>query len=762
MWSANRYSFKLIVATTLTAALISGCSSSSDSAPDVQNIIVSNDGGINAQPANTVDDALSINDLDEVINDAPSDTVSDSDNLQNEPAPQAPESASVTFDITVPVYVSNALQVQLAIDDTVANASWVADESWMLTEEFATGVEHAVVITFSDRNGALTLGSHEFSFNVESRAEANIRIRAVDFNTQAFDSDMDGVSNLQELLAGTNPEGADLPEPVQATLEMVPEKTFRLQWNASQEAQFYRVLENPDGLSGYEQIGDDLDASTLSYDHRVALYLRSNASYIVQACNAIGCVDSQPQTVPQAMQDAVGFIQANSDDFPDDFPNVFFDLEFFGVAVTLSGDGNSMAVGISEQKYNENQNLHYYQGVYVLERVSGSWEKQAYLKPRYDTVDTFFGYSLSFNEDGTSLAVGASSDRNATTGIDSDVSDLTAHDAGAVFVYDRINGSWQEQAYIKGDNTEAGDKFGSSVRLSADGNTLAVGARKEDSSATGIDGTQSDNMAKDAGAAYVFSRVDGSWQQSAYLKASNTEAADGFGASLALSSDGNILAVSATGEDSAAIGINGNQSDNAALNSGAAYVFVNADGVWEQQAYIKASNTETGDRFAHSLALNLDGSVLAVTALWESSSATGINGDESDNNAINAGAAYVFTSSDGDWQQQAYLKASNTDQSDQFGGRISMSADGHVLAIGAFGESSSATGLNGDQNNNAAENSGAVYVFTNKGDWQQQAFIKSNVVNESGSFGGYVSLTSDGESLAVSATREEIGAVYLY
>jgi len=98
-----------------------------------------------------------------------------------------------------------------------------------------------------------------------------------------------------------------------------------------------------------------------------------------------------------------------------------------------------------------------------------------------------------------------------------------------------------------------------------------VGATGEASAATGIDGNQGDNSASASGAVYVFTRTNGVWNQQAYVKASNTEARDLFGFSLAIGGD--TLAVGALFEASAATGINGNQSDNSAPSSGAAYVF---------------------------------------------------------------------------------------------------------------------------------------------------------------------------------------------
>jgi trimeric autotransporter adhesin len=120
-----------------------------------------------------------------------------------------------------------------------------------------------------------------------------------------------------------------------------------------------------------------------------------------------------------------------------------------------------------------------------------------------------------------------------------------------------------------------------------------------------------------------------------YLKASNTEANDLFGWSIALSADGTTLAVGAPAEDSNAIGANGEQANNDSLNAGAVYVFVKENGVWVQQAYLKASNTEQpdvnpyrvlpNDRFGYKVALSDDGNTLAVSALLEDSISNGIN-----------------------------------------------------------------------------------------------------------------------------------------
>ncbi len=364
-----------------------------------------------------------------------------------------------------------------------------------------------------------------------------------------------------------------------------------------------------------------------------------------------------------------------------------------------------------------------------------------------------FGFSVAL--DGDTLAVSAPLEGSGATGVNGNQQDSTGSRSGAVYVFTRSGGVWSQQAYLKASNTGIDDRFGLSVAL--DGDTLVVGAFEEDSTATGINGNQADNSAQDSGAVYVFTRTGGVWSQQAYLKASNTEAGDLFGWSVALSGD--TLAVGANSEDSAATGANGNQADNSTNERGAVYVFTRSGGVWSQQAYVKASNTGAGDSFGHSVAL--DGDTLAVGANHENGAATGVNGNQADNSAQGAGAIYVFTRTGGVSSQQAYLKASNTGASDVFGFSVALSGD--TLVVGAVGEDSAATGVNGNQADNSAQDSGAVYVFTRTGGvWSQQAYVKATNTGASDEFGGgggvggKVALA--GDTLAVGARGEASAA----
>ncbi|HEY0994313.1 MAG TPA: integrin [Kofleriaceae bacterium] len=316
---------------------------------------------------------------------------------------------------------------------------------------------------------------------------------------------------------------------------------------------------------------------------------------------------------------------------------------------------------------------------------------------------------------------------------------------GAVHVFGRTGDGWIEQARVASPSSRG---FGQSVAVS--GNTLVVGAPGDDSGATGIDGDQTGPFAFSSGAAYVFVRSGTSWLQQAYIKASNTNELDTFGASVALSGD--TLLVGAPGEASSSTGIDGNQMDNSAMEAGAVFVFQrDAVGRWEQRAYLKASNTDAHDGFGTSVAVSGDTAVVGSPA--EASSAVGINGDQNDDGAVFAGAVYVFVRAGASWTQQAYIKASTARTAGGFGSSLALSSD--TLAVGAFAETGTSTGINGSQRPSGVP-SGAVYVFGRaSGQWTQQAYVKASNTGGGDAFGASVALSpGSGDILAVGAWGE--------
>jgi hypothetical protein len=373
--------------------------------------------------------------------------------------------------------------------------------------------------------------------------------------------------------------------------------------------------------------------------------------------------------------------------------------------------------------------------------------QQAYLKASNSGASDQFGISVAISGD-TAVVAAIGEDSNAT-GVDGNQADDGAPDSGAAYVFVRNGSTWSQQAYLKASNTGAGDRFGTSVAISGD--TVVVGAPEEDSNATGVNGDGASDGAPESGAAYVFVRSGTTWSQQAFLKASNTGAADQFGWSVAISGD--TVVVGARMEDSGAAGVDGNQADNGAFDAGAAYVFVRSGLAWSQQAYLKASNTWQTNAFGHSLAIS--GNTVVVGARYEASSATGVDGNQADLSAYGAGAAYVFVRNGSAWSQQAYLKASNTGPSDYFGYAVAISGD--IAVVGAIGEDSNATGVDGNQADDSAQQAGAAYVFVRSGTtWSQHAYLKASNTGANDFFGDSVAIS--GDTVVVGAPHEASSA----
>lgn len=384
-----------------------------------------------------------------------------------------------------------------------------------------------------------------------------------------------------------------------------------------------------------------------------------------------------------------------------------------------------------------------------------------YFKASNTGLGDVFGSAVSLSANGNTLAVGAYGEGSNTTGVESKPNDDgTADGSGAVYVFTRTGTTWAEQTYVKTSNTGMGDKFGFSLDLSADGNTLAVGAIGDDSNTTGVNSIPNDDgSADDSGAVYIFTRTGTAWAEQAYIKVSNTGAVDEFGESVSLSGDGNTLVVGATGEDSNTTGVGSTPNDDGSTNgSGAVYVLVRMGITWSEQAYIKASNTGTADSFGTAVSLSRDGNTLAVGAIGENSTTTGV--DSIPNNGVSAiftGAVYVFALTGTTWAEQSYIKASNSGTAYFFGQDVSLSADGNTLAVGSYGEGSNTTGVNSTPNDNGfADGSGAVYVFARTGTtWAEQAYVKGSNTGKNDLFGYAVSLSVDGNTLAVGARDEQ-------
>jgi FG-GAP repeat len=339
-------------------------------------------------------------------------------------------------------------------------------------------------------------------------------------------------------------------------------------------------------------------------------------------------------------------------------PNDWGDGDQFGHSVALSGDGNTLAVGapsedsratsINNTAFEKDDSANSSGAVYVFARAGGQWSQQAYVKGANTDAGDLFGYVVALSTDGDTMAVCAY-DEDGSGRFPNAIPDNLSGGTGAGYVFVRTDGVWRQQAYLKGSRIQRNDSL-ISIAISGDGNTIAGGSAEESCLVPGINspGCDIDTFPPhisggSAGAVYIWVRNGNNWTEQSFIKASNPDIEDIFAYRVALSSDGSTLLVGAPNEDSKAQGIDGNQMDNSALESGAAYLFTRAGTVWTQKAYIKGSNTRAFDLFGSSVAMSGDGTLLLLGAPIESGGAQGVNADQNDTSAQGAGAGYVFT-----------------------------------------------------------------------------------------------------------------------
>ena len=352
-----------------------------------------------------------------------------------------------------------------------------------------------------------------------------------------------------------------------------------------------------------------------------------------------------------------------------------------GCSVSLSSDGNTAIVGGRGDSSSAG-------AAWVFTRSGGVWSQLGSKLVGTNAVGIANqGISVSLSADGNTAIVGGSGDSSGV---------------GAAWVFIRNGGVWSQQGNkLVGTGAVDSAEQGSSVALSADGNTAIVGGSGDSSS---------------VGAAWVFIRVGGVWSQQGVklVGAGAVGYAQRFaqqGCSVSLSADGNTAIVGGNGDDDYA---------------GAAWVFTRTGGVWSQQGS-KLVGTGTGisggANQGRSVALSADGNTALV-------------GGPFDNFAINdAGAVWVFTRTNGAWSQQGNKlvgigRIGRTLQ----GISVGVSGDGNIALVGGYADHSGA---------------GASWVFTRtNGVWTQQG---------SKLFGaGAVEIAYQGHSVAISADGNTI------
>lgn len=538
-------------------------------------------------------------------------------------------------------------------------------------------------------------------------------------------------------------------------------KTFRFEWQADPLVTGYRLFETLEG--GVETELAVIEADQTMYSYYTFLPERVNAQYVLEACNDFACAVSDPVSLGNTINQAIGYVKSSNSGEGD----------LFGYYIALSNDGSTMAVsshledsgsvGINGEE--DNNDAISSGAVYVFVRENGNWVQEAYIKASNPDPQDRFGISVGLSDDGNTLAVGANGESSSSRGVNGSQADNSRDGSGAAYVFVRDHGIWSQEAYIKASNPDSEDEFGGSVALSGDGNTLAVGAIDESSSASTVNGNSMLNDLDSNGAVYIFVRESQFWNQTAYIKPSLARSSQWFGASVSLSTNGDTLAVGAP---------------SLLSNEGSTFIFVRTNNSWEEQAHIRPFYSGDDDKFGVSVSLSGDGNTVAVGAFFESSDSNGINGDQTNDLANKSGAAYIFERVGTSWNEETYIKASNSDATDQFGSVVALSKDGNRLVVGSINEDGVGKGLGGDPSDNSLEGSGAAYLFTRiAGSWTESSYMKAGNSDSWDRFGAGVAISGDGQTIAVGAPSEDgsgtgftgvqtdnalgtSGAVYLY
>jgi antibiotic biosynthesis monooxygenase (ABM) superfamily enzyme len=305
------------------------------------------------------------------------------------------------------------------------------------------------------------------------------------------------------------------------------------------------------------------------------------------------------------------------------------------------------------------------------------------------------GYSVAVSADGNTAVVGGVSDNVSV---------------GASWVYTRSGGIWAQQGKLVASDAVGAAQQGSSVAVSADGNTAVVGGYKDNGS---------------IGAAWVYTRSGTTWtQQGSKLVGTGAVGPAYQGSSVALSADGNTAVV-------------GGYNDNAA--AGAAWVYTLSGGTWMQQGSKLVGSGAVGAAYqGWSVAVNADGNTAVVGGLVDNSS---------------AGATWVYTRSGGTWTQQG-SKLVGTGAAGSFslqGTSVALSADGNTAVVGGY------------YDNNGV---GAAWVYTRSGTtWTQQG---SKLVGNDATINawqGYsAALSADGSTAMVGGYQDNssVGAAWTY
>jgi len=362
-----------------------------------------------------------------------------------------------------------------------------------------------------------------------------------------------------------------------------------------------------------------------------------------------------------------------------------------GVSVALSADGNTALVGALADNNHTG-------AAWVFTRAGGVWSQQGDKLVGYPVLGGvgYQGIQVALSGDGNTAILGGDGDNGGV---------------GAAWVFTRSGNAWSQETKLVGYGVSGNASQGFRVALSYDGNTALVSGHADNNY---------------IGAAWVFTRSGGGWNQQAKLVGAGAIGQPTQGWSLALSSDGNTAIV-------------GGAFDND--KTGASWIFSRSGGSWSQQGNKLVGTGASGQGMqGWSVALSSDGSTAAVQGGADSG---------------NLGAMWIFTRANGVWSQQGDKlvgsQRAGPTPGTSLGQSVALSADGNVAVMGETVD------------NNGA---GATWVFgRSAGVWTQRGGKLVGTGTVGTPWQGYaVALSADGNTLIEGGPTDNsrIGAAWIF
>ena len=310
--------------------------------------------------------------------------------------------------------------------------------------------------------------------------------------------------------------------------------------------------------------------------------------------------------------------------------------DFFAITVTIS-DNYAFATSLLGSSNS------YAGKVYVFFNDEGIWTETAILTASDGEDYDFFGTSMSISDDYAIISAYGNDDSGS--------------ESGSAYIFHNNEGTWTETTKLTASNGNENDRFGISVGIS------------DDYAIIGADGS-ANNSGANSGTAYIFYNNLENWEQTQQIESLDAVLGDHFGGSVSISGE------------YAAIGAEYKSDDG--TWSGAAYVFHDNSGIWEQNIKLTASDAGSQKHFGSSI--SIIGDTLIV----------GSEGNISFTPYI-AGSAYLFKNILDNWQETTILLASDIGSQDQFGYVVDFSDD--FVFIGS------------PRTDTNYEDAGAVYVY---------------------------------------------------